>query len=297
MTEQKPRGVQLGRGLSALLGENAVNKPQIEESGIPPQVLPVEFLSPSPYQPRRIFNEENLEELASSIRERGIVQPILVRSNSSEPGRYEIVAGERRWRAAQLAQLHEVPVVVHELTDEGVLEVALVENIQRTDLNPLEEALGYQKLIKEFNHTQESLAKVVGKSRSYVANSLRLLTLPDEVLNLIENGTLSAGHARALVGSMNPSLFAEQIRKSNLNVRQTEALVRKEKAPRQAVPRTLPIKDPDTMELERTVSDNLGLKVKIEFRGENVGGKIVVHYGSLDQLDEVIRRLGQVEKN
>ena len=295
MTDQKPHGRALGRGLSALLGDEAVQNPQIIPADQRGQSLPVEFLAPSPFQPRRIFNQDNITELAASVRERGVLQPILVRPNPTRPNHYEIVAGERRWRAAQAAQLHEVPVIIRELSDEGLLEIALVENIQRADLNPLEEASGYLRLIDEFDHTQESLAKVVGKSRSHVANTLRLLTLPETVQRLVDQGQLSAGHARALIGADDPTGLAAKIVKSGLNVRQTEALVKREKSPRKSAQSTVPRNDPDTMALERTVSDLLGLKVNIEFRGENVGGKVVVHYGNLDQLDEIIRRLGQMK--
>jgi len=295
MTDQKPQGRALGRGLSALLGDEAVQNPQIIPANQRGQSLPVEFLAPSPFQPRRIFNQDDITELTASVRERGVLQPILVRPNPTRPNHYEIVAGERRWRAAQAAQLHEVPVIIRELSDEGLLEIALVENIQRADLNPLEEASGYLRLIDGFNHTQESLAKVVGKSRSHVANTLRLLTLPKTVQRLVDQGQLSAGHARALIGADDPTGLAAKIVKSALNVRQTEALVKSEKSPRKSAQSTVPRNDPDTMALERTVSDMLGLKVNIEFRGENVGGKVVVHYGNLDQLDEIIRRLGQMK--
>jgi ParB family chromosome partitioning protein len=218
----------------------------------------------------------------------------LVRPNALKSGYYEIVAGERRWRAAQAAQLHEVPVVIRDLSDEGVLEIALVENIQRADLNSLEEASGYKRLIDEFGHTQESLARVVGKSRSHVANSLRLLTLPSAVQQLVDQGSLSAGHARALIGADDAAVLAARIVKAGLSVRQTEALVKRKRSPSQSTVPRKPLQDPDTTALERTVSDLLGLKVNIEFRGENVGGRVVVSYGNLDQLDEIIRRLGQV---
>ena len=297
MTDQKAQGRALGRGLSALLGDEAVRNPQTIPADQRGQSLPVEFLAPSPFQPRRIFNQDDITELTASVRERGVLQPILVRPSPTRPNRYEIVAGERRWRAAQAAQLHEVPVIIRELSDEGLLEIALVENIQRADLNPLEEASGYLRLIDEFDHTQESLAKVVGKSRSHVANSLRLLTLPEMVRRLVDQGQLSAGHARALIGADDPTGLAAKIVKSGLNVRQTEALAKREKSPRKFAQSTVPRNDPDTMALERTVSDLLGLKVNIEFRGENVGGKVVVHYGNLDQLDEIIRRLGQMKNS
>jgi ParB family chromosome partitioning protein len=255
---------------------------------------PVEFLSPSPLQPRRTFSEEEIASLAESIRERGVLQPILVRPAAGRPGHYEIVAGERRWRAAQAAQLHEVPIIVKELADDGALEIALVENIQRTDLNALEEAGGYRRLIDEFGHTQDSLAKVIGKSRSHIANTLRLLSLPDAVHRHIEEGNLSAGHARTLIGSIDPIGLAEKVVKAGLNVRQTEALVKKEKTAASGPTRPAARKDPDTAALERRLSDMLGLKVAIDFRGENFGGKLTVQYSTLDQLDDIIRRLGQI---
>jgi ParB family chromosome partitioning protein len=276
------------------LGDDSDKKPPTKLSDRSGQSLPVEFLAPSPFQPRRIFNEDDISELTASVRERGVLQPILVRPNPTQQNHYEIVAGERRWRAAQAARLHEVPVIIRDLSDEGVLEIALVENIQRADLNPLEEASGYQRLIDEFSHTQESLAKVVGKSRSHVANTLRLLTLPEPVRHLLDKGILSAGHGRALVGAADPARLAAKIAKSGLNVRQTEAMVRKEKSPAKYAHAAAPKNNPDTTSLEQTVSDLLGLKVNIEFRGENAGGKVVVHYRDLDQLDEIIRRLGQV---
>ena len=294
MTDQNPQGRALGRGLSALLGDEAEKKPQIIPADQRGQSLPVEFLAPSPFQPRRIFDEDDISELTASVRERGVLQPILVRPNPARTDHYEIVAGERRWRAAQAAQLHEVPVIIRDLSDEGVLEIALVENIQRADLNPLEEASGYQRLIDDFNHTQESLAKVVGKSRSHVANTLRLLTLPEPVKRLVDQGILSAGHARTLIGAADPAALAAKIAKSGLNVRQTEALVKKEKSPGKSARATAPRNNPDTSSLERSVSDLLGLKVNIEFRGEHVGGRVIVRYRNLDQLDEIIRRLGQV---
>ncbi|MDA0651681.1 MAG: ParB/RepB/Spo0J family partition protein [Proteobacteria bacterium] len=295
MTDQKPQGRELGRGLSALLGDERVKKPETIPADQRGLSLPVEFLAPSRYQPRRIFNQDDITELTASVRERGVLQPILVRPSPNKPGYYEIVAGERRWRAAQAAQLHEVPVIVRDLSDEGVLEIALVENIQRADLNPLEEASGYLRLIEEFDHTQESLSRVVGKSRSHVANTLRLLTLPESVQRLVDQGKLSAGHARALIGAEDPAGLAAKIAKSGLNVRQTEALVKREKSPRQSAVSTAPRHDPDTTALERTISDVLGLKVTIEFRGEKAGGKVVVHYSNLDQLDEIIKRLGQMQ--
>ena len=206
MTQSKSRGNQLGRGLSALLGEGAAevstaspsSGKNTAESGF--SLLPIEFLVPSPLQPRRVFAQEEIDSLSKSIKERGILQPILVRPNPDNDNQYEIIAGERRWRAAQVAQIHEVPVLIRGLNDEEVLEVALIENIQRADLNALEEALGYRRLIDSFNHTQDSLSSVIGKSRSHIANTLRLLSLPNLVKDLLNNGKISAGHTRALIG-------------------------------------------------------------------------------------------------
>lgn len=293
MADDKPRARQLGRGLSALLGEDAVEKPQGVAPPTNPNVAPVEYLTPSPLQPRRVFADEDIKSLADSVRERGVLQPILVRPRPGAPNRYEIVAGERRWRAAQAAQLHEVPILVNELSDEAVLEVALVENIQRADLTPIEEAQGYRRLIDEFGHTQENLSQIMGKSRSHVANTLRLLTLPDSIQRHVDDGALSAGHARALIGSPEPEKLARNIIHNGLNVRQTERLVKKGAAPVTTAP-AAQLKDADTMALERRLSDILGLKVAIEFRGEGKGGKVTVGYRSLDQLDEIIRRLSQM---
>lgn len=294
MTDQKPTGRQLGRGLSALLGEDTGKIPQSapqREAG----TAPVEFLKPSPLQPRRVFAEEEIASLANSVREQGILQPILVRPDRERPGHFEIVAGERRWRAAQAAQLHEVPVIVRELDDESVLEIALVENVQRTDLNPLEEAHGYRRLIDDFGHTQDKLARVIGKSRSHIANTLRLLSLPESLHRHIQTGGLTAGHARALIGTDDPAGLADQVVEKGLNVRQTESLVKRRKS--WAGPGFYPPhkeKDPDTSSLERTLSEILGLKVTIDFRGEDVGGHLSIRYRTLDQLDDVIRRLGKM---
>ncbi|MBK20499.1 MAG: chromosome partitioning protein ParB [Rhodospirillaceae bacterium] len=295
MSSPKSRGAKLGRGLSALLGDDTVEIPHSDtrsDSSISGQgisIIPVEFLVPSPLQPRRIFSQEEIDSLATSIKERGILQPILARPNPKNADEYEIIAGERRWRAAQAAQLHEVPVMIKELNDEEVLEVALIENIQRADLNILEEALGYRRLIDEFSHTQDSLAEVIGKSRSQIANTLRLLTLPDGVKSLLENGKLSAGHARALIGAANPKDIADEIIKRGLNVRQTEKLVKASKSGTESPRVKSPQKDPDTLALERSLTDILGLTVEIDFNGSS--GIVAVNYSNLDQLDDIIRRL------
>jgi ParB family chromosome partitioning protein len=289
MSDEKNRPRQLGRGLSALLGEDAADYAALDQVRAT-KTVPVASLRPGKYQPRRRFDEEEIAALAESIKERGILQPLLVRRDPDDAASYEIVAGERRWRAAQLAQIHEVPVIIKDLTDSGALEVALIENVQRQDLNPLEEAAGYNRLIDEFSYTQEALGRIVGKSRSHVANTLRLLNLPPLVRKFVEDGTLSAGHARALLNSENPESLARKVVSKALNVRQTEKLVQKAK-PGEAGARTPAAKDADTVALERDLSNLLGLKVSVKFRGG--GGELIVHYTSLDQLDDVLRRLSQ----
>jgi ParB family chromosome partitioning protein len=290
MSEDKARAPRLGRGLSALLGEDAgpdyTALDQVRES----KTVPIEFLRPNRFQPRHNFDEAELDSLAESIRVQGILQPILVRRDSEAPNSYEIIAGERRWRAAQRVRLHEVPVVVKELSDAKALEVALVENVQRQDLNPLEEAEGYRRLMDEFNHTQEDLARVVGKSRSHVANTMRLLGLPDEVKELVASRSLSAGHARALLNAVDPVKLARAVAARGLNVRQTEKLAqegRETKAPVAG----LAGKDADTLALERDLSQALGLRVTIAFRGG--GGEVTIQYKTLEQLDDVVQRLSQ----
>ncbi len=279
----------LAKGLSALLGEAAP-----DTGGAPgeagPQSVPIEFLRPNRFQPRRRFDEAEMRGLADSVREKGILQPLVVRSDPEITGSYEIVIGERRWRAAQLAQLHEIPVVVRELSDGEALEVALVENIQREDLSPLEEADAYQRLIDEFGHSQEALAKVVGKSRSHVANTLRLLGLPEAVKAMLHDGRLSAGHARALLAAPDPAALAEEVTSGGLNVRQTEGLVRG-KASGNRRPRPAPTADAETQALERSLSDRIGLTVRIIHRGVR-GGRVEIHYRKLDQLDDIVHRLG-----
>jgi len=305
----RPAPSKLGRGLSALLGNDpiAIPKPDvnvIEPGKSVPQngllSVPIEFLEPSPLQPRKMFDREDLESLIESVRQQGILQPILVREMTGTPGRYEIVAGERRWRAAQFAQLHEVPVIVKQLTDAGVLEVALVENVQRADLNPVEEAEGYRRLMDEFGHTQETLSEVVGKSRPHIANTLRLMTLPDDVRAYIAAGRLSAGHARTLIGLTAASRIAHQIVRKGLSVRQAEKLAKieripseeREEAARNAANRRAagPTKDVDTLALEKMLSNVLGLKVDIAFGRK--GGRVTIDYSNLEQLDDIIRRLG-----
>lgn len=283
----KPRG--LGRGLSALLGESPAGAVGAPARAGAERRVPIEALGPGPSQSRRIFEEQELEALAESMRGQGMLQPILVRPDPGSRGRYQIVAGERRWRAAQKASLHEVPVVVLELSDRDALEVALIENVQRKDLNPLEEAEGYRRLIAEFGMSQEKVARAVGKSRSHVANMLRLLDLPGAVKELIDQGHLTMGHARALLGAVDPAALAKEVLARRLNVRQTERLAARSRARPAASPPAGP--DPTVNALEREIGEKLGLEVKIRARGET--GSLTVFYRSLDQLDELIARLRQ----
>lgn len=306
MTAEKKRG--LGRGLDALFQdarkEEEAFQPKIKRAdemvaavqsqqanNVVPRKLPVEKLTPGAYQPRRHFDDVALEQLAESIAVHGVLQPLLVRPLSSSM--YEIIAGERRWRAAQRAQIHEVPVVIQELSDRDALEIALIENLQREDLTAVEEAEGYQRLIDEFDHTQEVLAKQLGKSRSHVANTLRLLKLPATVRAMIQNGSLSAGHARALVGAKNPDELAGLVVRRGLNVRQIEALVQKaeEGKLKPKKQKGFVQKDVDVLALEELISGKLGLKVAIDSYGQS--GRLTVEYKNLDQLDDLISRLGQ----
>jgi ParB family chromosome partitioning protein len=281
---------RLGRGLAALIGDVGAESQTSERSTRNQRKVPIEFLHPNPRNPRKMFSEAELEEFAASIGKRGIIQPIVVRSRGTD--NFEIVAGERRWRAAQRAGLHEVPVVVVEVSDAESLELAIIENVQRSDLNPIEEAAGYQALMNEFNHSQDDVATIVGKSRSHIANTLRLLKLSDAIKAHVLSGKLSAGHARVLVGQPNAEEFAEQIIKRGLNVRQVEEMARKDgKAQARQVRRTGQMgKDPDTEALENRLVNALGLGVTIEHR-PNGGGVLLVRYRTLEQLDDVVRRL------
>jgi len=284
---------RLGRGLASLIGDSSRDTAHVERPRGQRKV-PIEFVKPNPRNPRRTFSEEQLKELSESIAQRGLIQPLVVRSIKGVPDRYEILAGERRWRAAQLAGLHEIPIVLTEATDAEALEIGIIENVQREDLNPLEEALGYHALANDYKHSQDDIAKIVGKSRSHVANMMRLTKLPTEVQGYITRGELSAGHARALIGVPDPLAAAKQIVEQGLNVRQAEALAHEEGVPERKPqkPRVASEKDRDTIELEKRVSDALGLKVVVNHR--DPGGTVVVSYRTLDQLDEVMRRL---EKN
>jgi ParB family transcriptional regulator, chromosome partitioning protein len=289
MAEDAARS-RLGRGLAALMGDVGDETAAIERTRSQKRV-PVEFLHPNPRNPRRLFAEAELDELAASIRERGIIQPILVRTARGAPDSYEIIAGERRWRAAQRAGTHDVPIVILEVNDREALELAIVENVQRTDLNPLEEAMGYQALTDEFGHNQDEIAKIVGKSRSHVANTIRLLKLPESVKAYLNEGKISAGHARALLGQADPEAMARQIVANSLNVRQVEAMVQDiaARAGRKVKRRQRGEKDADTLALEKRISDALGLLVSLDHRGE--GGELRIRYRSLEQLDDLVRRL------
>ena len=257
------------------------------------QMAPIESLKPNPDQPRKIFDRDDLEELAASIRDKGVLQPILVRTHPKEDGVWQIIAGERRWRAAQMARLTEAPIIVKEMDDVAVFEVAIIENVQRADLNPLEEADAYRMLMERFGRTQDAVAGVVGKSRSHVANTLRLLQLPEEVLQHVRSGRLSAGHARALITAPNPAALADQIVAEGLNVRQAEALARRAaegpKGRKPGAPSTGGEGSADVLALEQDLADALGLKVQLADRGGK--GELTISYGTLEQLDDLCRRL------
>ncbi|MBA4784200.1 ParB/RepB/Spo0J family partition protein [Pseudorhizobium marinum] len=280
---------RLGRGLAALIGE--MDQPlQVDEAPKPvnpDRMLPIEHVSRNPRNPRRQFDESDLQDLASSIRQHGIVQPVVVRTVN---GQFEIIAGERRWRAAQLAGLHEIPVIVRDVDDRTALEIAIVENVQRADLNPLEEALGYDQLIAEYGYTQNDLGGIIGKSRSHVANSLRLLKLPEPVRDMLSSGELSAGHARALITTSDPVALARTIVAKGMSVRDAERLAQNDvKAQTQPQGAKAEQKDSDTLALERTLSDSLGLEVKIAHKGGN--GQMRITYRNLEQLEEICRLL------
>ena len=274
----------LGRGLSSLMGE--VSDKQTESLSSTDTKIPSSKLRPSPIQPRRIFEKASISELADSIKSKGLVQPILVRPSKSNPGDYEIIAGERRWRAAQVAQLHEISAVIRNLDDVESLEIAIIENVQRADLSPIEEAAGYKKLMENYGHTQEALSEIVGKSRSHVANIIRLLSLPHSIQDMISQGSISSGHARAIMNSAFPEQLAEKIINENLSVRQTEALVKSKKP----IVKKLKLKDPDTLDLEKKLSEKLGLDVLINHTHKR-GGSIKIKYRSLDQLELVTSKL------
>ena len=292
--KKKNRG--LGRGLSALMADvgpeptNTLTMP-----ARPNLVVPIEKVFPNPDQPRRSFTDQHLQDLSASIKAKGIIQPLIVRKRANGKDEYEIVAGERRWRAAQMAQLHEIPILVRDFTDTEVLEVAIIENIQRADLNPVEEAVGYRQLMGKFGHTQEKLAEELGKSRSHIANLMRLLQLPSDVQDMLVGGKLSAGHARALVTSDDPSALAKQVVQQGLSVRATEALAKKKDGGNSSPPSrgksSMKEKDADTKALESDLSAALGLTVSVDHKAGGESGQVSIKYASLDQLDEICRIL------
>lgn len=290
--------IGLGKGLSAIMGE--IESEIIHSRPLDAQLeqvaavekMPLDKLIPGQYQPRQTFKEEELADLVSSIKNKGVLQPLLVRKKAGKEDFYEIIAGERRWRASRQAGLEEVPVIIKDFSDKETLEVALIENLQRQDLNPLEEAQGYLRLLKEFNHTQEGLASVVGKSRPYVANMMRLLGLPESVKQYLEQGVLSAGHARALLNSKNPEKLAKKVIDQGLNVRQTEHLAVIEGEKKQRESKTISVggrKDSDIMAVEAELSTLLKTTVNIKWSGRN--GKITIDCNSLEKLDQILQRL------
>ena len=300
MSEKKTKTRGLGRGLSALMADANVNKTQ-EKQDVSvvsvEQTVPIEKIFANPDQPRRTFEPEQLNDLANSVRAKGVIQPLIVRDRPDHPGEFEIVAGERRWRAAQMAQQHELPVIHRAFSDTEVLEVAIIENIQRADLNPVEEAFGYRQLMDKFGHTQEQMAEALGKSRSHIANLLRLLSLPPDVQEFLREGRLSAGHARALVTAENPTVLAGIVIAKGLSVRETEKLVKKaaikdageDRAPKRGS--SPGAKDADTKALEGDLSAALGLKVVIDHKPGGETGQMALQYTSLEQLDDLCRML------
>ena len=303
MSNSKPKG--LGRGLSALLsnidpntgvlGEIQPNQVSAEQS------IPIDQIHANPDQPRRNFTPSELENLANSIRKKGVIQPLIVRRHPVKENEFEIVAGERRWRASQMAQLHEIPAVIREFSDIEVLEVAIVENIQREDLNPVEEAAGYRQLMERFGRTQEQMAEALSKSRSYIANLLRLLNLPTDVQTYLKEGKLTAGHARALISTENASELAQIIISKGLSVRDTEKLVKnllkksEEKPSNSVLKKTLGDKDADTKGLEGDLSAAVGMKVQVNHHADKEIGEVIISYTSLEQLDDICRMLNVSE--
>ncbi|PUB17174.1 ParB/RepB/Spo0J family partition protein [Yoonia sediminilitoris] len=281
----------LGRGLSALMSDVAQDESTSQSPSRPDFSVPIEQVQPNPDQPRRTFDQTALDELTASIAEKGIIQPLIVRKSDGNDS-YEIVAGERRWRAAQMAKLHEVPVVVRDYNDTEVLEIAIIENIQRSDLNPVDEAAGYRQLMDRFGHTQEQMASALGKSRSHIANLMRLLLLPDEVRNYLVTGALTAGHARALIGHDQAVQLAREIIQRKLSVRETEKLAKQGPAIKKRSVSGAPVpKDADTVQIENELSASIGMKVTIDHRAGEDGGKLSINYKSLDQLDDLLRAL------
>lgn len=283
---------RLGRGLAALMGDVGAETATTPERARNQRRVPIEYLRPNPRNPRRNYADAELDELAASIKQHGIIQPVVVRALRGVKDSYEIIAGERRWRAAQRAALHDIPIVPVEASDSEALELAIIENVQRSDLNPLEEAGGYQALASDYGHSHEEIARIVGKSRSHVTNTLRLLKLPEPVKAYIHAGQISAGAARMLVSAADPEEMAREIVDRGLNVRQVEALAKDRAAGSGKAVKKRVVKNADTIALERRVSNTLGLTVTVDHRSK--GGVLHIHYRSLDQLEEVLRRL---EKN
>jgi ParB family chromosome partitioning protein len=289
-TPKKSRG--LGRGLSALMSDVTSEDTAQATPKRPDMIVPIEQVQPNPDQPRRTFADDALAELSSSIAEKGVIQPLIVRRAKGQIDTYEIVAGERRWRAAQMAKLHEIPVLIRDYDDTEVLEIAIIENIQRADLNPVDEAAGYKQLMDKFGHTQDKLSQALGKSRSHIANLMRLLTLPDEIQGYLVAGQLSAGHARALVGHDNAVALAREVIQRKLSVRETEALAKKGPAiKKQRASGASTPKDADTVQIENELSASLKMKVSIDHAAGSEGGKMMISYKSLDQLDDLLRAL------
>jgi len=299
MSSKKVQNRGLGRGLSALMADVNDASPIRDESSAaqPDMMVPVEKVHPNPNQPRRHFDSDSLADLSRSIGEKGIIQPLIVRRNPNRDGEFEIVAGERRWRAAQMAKLHEIPVILRDFNDTEVLEVAIIENIQRADLNPVEEATGYSQLMSKFGHTQEKLADVLGKSRSHIANAVRLLNLPDEVLTYLREGRLSSGHARALITAEDPVGLARKVIQKSLSVRETEKLAKSDETAgggqKKSGTSSGPsgAKDADTKALEDDLSANLSMGVTIDHRPGQEHGQMTIRYVSLEQLDRLIGML------
>ncbi len=285
--ENRPR---LGRGLAALLGDAAVSSAAQESVARGARRVPIEYLKPNSRNPRRSFDDDQMESLAASIREKGVIQPIIVRSVANAANSYEIIAGERRWRAAQRAGLHDVPIIVVEANDRETLELAIIENVQRADLNAIDEALGYEQLINHFQYTQADLARVIGKSRSHVTNTLRLLNLPEGARKLVVEGALSAGHARALLSLPDPETVARRAVAEGLSVRDLEKLSRDREAPKPMKSEgTKGPKDPNIQSLERELTDELGLSVTVDPKGD--GGRVTITYKTLEQFDLILNRL------
>ena len=305
MGSSKPRG--LGRGLSALMAnlETTTNdgKQDFGNTEVLEQRIPIEKLHPNINQPRKKFNQDDLEDLASSIRVKGVLQPLIARKHPFKEDEYEIVAGERRWRASQMAQLHQLPVILREFSDIEVLEVAIIENIQRADLNPIEEAMGYQQLMDKFDHTQEQMANALGKSRSHIANLLRLLSLPSDVQDYVKEGKLTSGHARALITSDNANDLAQLVVSNKLSVRETEQLAKNlgnqksSSQQKKSGNRPISLKDPDTRELEGDLSKIIGMKVQINNEVGKESGEVIISYSSLNQLDDICRLIDSFSIN